>query len=110
MLSFAAPFAFVIMPLPLLVWYFAPPYRETAQALRVPFFQSIAAAAGQTPSSGSLVRKRGRAQMTVAILCWVLAVVGVARPQILGEPIVIEKSARDLVLAVDISGSMDARD
>ena len=110
MLSFAAPFAFVIMPLPLLVWYFAPPYRETAQALRVPFFQSIAAAAGQTPSSGSLVRKRGRAQMTVAILCWILAVVGVARPQILGEPIVMEKSARDLVLAVDISGSMDARD
>ncbi|WP_216822428.1 VWA domain-containing protein [Pseudophaeobacter sp. EL27] len=48
--------------------------------------------------------------MTVAVLCWILVVVGVARPQILGEPIVIEKAARDLVLAVDISGSMDARD
>lgn len=110
MLSFAAPFAVVIIPLPLLVWLFAPAYRETTQALRVPFFQSIAAAAGQTPSHGSLVRKRGRAQMSVAVLCWVLTVIGVARPQILGEPIVIEKAARDLVLAVDISGSMDARD
>lgn len=48
--------------------------------------------------------------MTVAVLCWILAVVGVARPQVLGQPIVIEKAARDLVLAVDISGSMDARD
>jgi len=110
MLSFAAPFAFLVMPLPVLVWWFASPHRETAQALRVPFFQSIAAAAGQTPSQGSLVRKRGRAQMMVAVLCWILAVVGVARPQVLGEPIVIEKAARDLILAVDISGSMDARD
>lgn len=110
MLSFGAPYAFLVMPLPLLVWWFASPHRETAQALRVPFFQSIAAAAGQTPSQGSLVRKRSQAQMIVAILCWILAVVGVARPQVLGEPIVIDKAARDLVLAVDISGSMDARD
>jgi Ca-activated chloride channel family protein len=37
-------------------------------------------------------------------------VIGLARPEILGEPVVIEKAARDLVLAVDISGSMDIRD
>lgn len=48
--------------------------------------------------------------MAVAILCWCLTIIGLARPEILGEPIVIEKAARDLVLAVDISGSMDARD
>jgi len=48
--------------------------------------------------------------MSVAILCWCLTVTGLARPEILGEPVVIEKAARDLVLAVDISGSMDARD
>jgi Ca-activated chloride channel family protein len=110
MLSFAAPFAFLILPAPLVVWWFTPPHREQAQALRVPFFRSIAEAAGQTPSQGAIVRRRGRWQMIVAILCWCLTVTGLARPEILGEPIVIEKAARDLVLAVDISGSMDARD
>ncbi len=35
---------------------------------------------------------------------------GLARPERLGEPVVIEKSARDIVLALDISGSMDERD
>lgn len=110
MLSFAAPYAFVILPAPFLVWWFAPAHREQAQALRVPFFQSIVAAAGQTPEQGSIVRRRGRWQMGVAILCWCLTVTGLARPEILGEPVVIEKAARDLVLAVDISGSMDTRD
>lgn len=110
MLSFAAPLTFLILPVPFLVWWFAPPHREQAQALRVPFFRSIADAAGQTPSQGSIVRRRGRWQMGVAILCWCLTVTGLARPEILGEPMVIEKAARDLVLAVDISGSMDARD
>jgi Ca-activated chloride channel family protein len=39
-----------------------------------------------------------------------LTIIGLARPEILGPPVVIEKAARDLALAVDISGSMDARD
>jgi Ca-activated chloride channel family protein len=110
MLSFAFPWAFLLLPLPALVWRFAPPHRQQAQALRVPFFDSIAAAVGQTPSKGALVARRGRVQTTVAILCWCLTVIGAARPEMLGEPIVTEKAARDLVLAVDISGSMDTRD
>jgi Ca-activated chloride channel family protein len=110
MLSFAAPLTFLILPAPFVVFWFAPPHRGQVQALRVPFFRSIADAAGQTPSQGSIVRRRGRWQMIVATLCWCLTVIGLARPEILGEPVVIENAARDLVLAVDISGSMDARD
>lgn len=110
MLSFAFPWAFLLLPLPLLVWFFVPPYREESRALRVPFFKSVAEAAGKTPAQGAVERPRGRLQMTAAILCWCLMVTGLARPEILGEAIVIEKAARDMVLAVDISGSMDARD
>ena len=110
MLSFAFPWAFLLLPMPLAVWLFAPAYREETRALRVPFFHHVAKAAGETPAQGAMVRRRGRMQMAVAIACWCLTVTGLARPEILGEPIVIEKAARDLVLAVDISGSMDARD
>lgn len=110
MLSFAFLWAFLVLPAPFMVWMFARPHREQAQALRVPFFRSLAEAAGEEPALGAVVRKRGRWQMVVAICCWCLTVIGLARPEILGEPIVIEKAARDLVLAVDISGSMDERD
>lgn len=110
MLSFAFLWAFLLLPLPLAVWLFAPAYREQTRALRVPFFRHVVEAAGKTPAQGAMVRSRGRMQMAVAILCWALTVMGLSRPEILGEPIVIEKAARDLVLAVDISGSMDARD
>lgn len=110
MLSFAFPYAFVLLLAPVLIWRFAAPKRTRSDALRVPFFQSLATAAGQTPSAGAVVLSRGRVQMVLALLCWGLTVTGLARPEILGEPVVIENSARDLILAVDISGSMDARD
>jgi Ca-activated chloride channel family protein len=48
--------------------------------------------------------------MIVAILVWVLIVTALARPQWVSDPLTREVSARDLVLAVDISGSMDQRD
>lgn len=110
MLSFAFPLAFLALPLPFLIWKFAPPHREQAQAVRVPFFRSLAEAAGEEPAEGAVIRARSRWQMGVALCCWCLTVIGVARPEILGPPIVIQKAARDLVLAVDISGSMDQRD
>ena len=110
MLSFAAPFVLLLLPAPVLVWWLAPPHKQQAPALRVPFFHRIVSAAGQRPSQGAVVQRRGKWQMLCATSCWVLMVIGLARPEILGEPIVIEKAARDLVLAVDISGSMDIRD
>ena len=110
MLAFAFPWAFLLLPIPLAVWLFAPAYREETRALRVPFFRHVAEAAGETPAQGAMVQPKGRMQMLVGVLCWGLTVTGLARPEILGEPIVIEKAARDLILAVDISGSMDARD
>lgn len=110
MLSFALPWVFALLPLPLFIWKFAKPRKERAAAVRVPFFAEMTEALGTVPSSGAIVRRRGAWQMLCVTLCWVCVVVGLARPEMLGEPIVIEKAARDLILAVDISGSMDERD
>lgn len=110
MLSFALPWTFALLPLPLLIWKFAAPRKERAAAVRVPFFAEMTEALGTVPSNGAIVRRRGAWQMLCVTLCWVCVVAGLARPEMLGEPIVIEKAARDLILAVDISGSMDERD
>lgn len=110
MISLAAPWVLVLLPLPFLVWRFVPPHREREQALRFPFFRRVAAAAGAEPRAGAVVLRRPTVSMVTAILCWGLLVLAMARPERVGAPIEIETAARDVVLAIDISGSMDARD
>ncbi|MEM7462508.1 MAG: VWA domain-containing protein [Pseudomonadota bacterium] len=110
MLTLGFPLALLLLPLPWLVWRFAPVYREQVAAIRVPFFRKITQAAGVEARSGATVLRRNRFQMIVAIAIWLLVVLALARPERLGEPIVIETAARDIILALDISGSMDQRD
>ncbi len=110
MLSFAAPWAFLFCPLPLVVYFLAPPHHETVSSVRIPFFRHVAKAAGIEPKAGSLVSVRTFAGTFSVTLVWLLLVLAMARPERLGEPVVMEKPARDVVLALDISGSMDQRD
>lgn len=110
MITLAAPWALFLLPLPVLVWRFVPPYRERDDALRFPFFRRIARAAGAEPKMGAVVLLRPRLSMMAAILCWGLVILALARPEQVGAPIEQEIAARDVVLAIDISGSMDARD
>ncbi|NOY14560.1 MAG: VWA domain-containing protein, partial [Deltaproteobacteria bacterium] len=55
-------------------------------------------------------RRRPRWTLFLALLCWVLLVGAGARPQWLGEPFEMPVSGRDLMLAVDLSGSMQIED
>jgi Ca-activated chloride channel family protein len=110
MISFGLPYLLLMLPLPYLVWRFVPPRREQALALRFPFFRRITAAAGVEPRAGAVVLARRRLQMATAILSWILVVTALARPERVGEPVEISTAARDVVLAIDISGSMDTRD
>ncbi|WP_223160938.1 VWA domain-containing protein [Salinicola aestuarinus] len=110
MLELAAPWALVLLPLPLLVHWLAPAHRRRTTALRLPFFQRYIAAAGVTPAAGARVLTRSRAMTAVLALGWGLLVLALARPEQVSAPIHWQTSARDLILAVDISGSMDERD
>jgi Ca-activated chloride channel family protein len=108
--EFDAAWAFVLLPAPLLVWVFLPPYREQRDAVRVPFFEGLAAASGQRPARGGVQLKKSALQMLVAPLVWLLVVTALAKPQLVEPPIEKIESARDLVLAVDLSGSMATAD
>lgn len=110
MLEFAWPWLFLLLPLPLLVWWWLPPYRARQASVQVPFFERLAAATGQTPQRGAVVLRRRATQMIAAVLIWFLIVTALARPQWISDPLTREVSARDLILAVDISGSMDQSD
>jgi Ca-activated chloride channel family protein len=106
-LELAHPWALLLLPLPALVWWLAPAQRERVSAMRVPFFQQIAAAAGSDARARAVVMRRRWLQLLVATLVWVLLVAGLAKPEWVGEPIVRTEAARDIMLALDLSGSMD---
>ena len=110
MLEFAYPYAFLALPLPLLVRWLLPPHRQQVSALRVPFFDAVASAAGADPQSGSVIMRRRAFQIVFAGLFWAGIITGLAKPEWVGEPIVRSEAARDIMLAIDLSGSMDYRD
>lgn len=110
MLQFELPWAFLMLPLPLIVYLLTPEFRDSGEAVRAPFFHKLAELTGQTPQSGAFVLRKGLVQKANIIATWILIVVALANPVWLGEPIVQEKSARDLLLIVDLSGSMDEAD
>jgi Ca-activated chloride channel family protein len=110
MIEFAWPWAFAALPLPLLAWWLLPPYREQRASIQIPFFARVAEATGQTPQKGAVVQRRLPLQMIVACMIWPLIVAALARPQWVGDPIRHDISARDMMLAIDISGSMNQTD
>jgi len=110
MIALASPWALLALPLPVLVYFLVPAHRERAPALRFPFFRRIAHTAGSKTHAGAAVLSRSRLQMISAALTWCLLVAALARPEWIGDAVEVSRSARDVVLAIDISGSMDTRD
>jgi len=110
MVELAYPWALLCLPLPLLVLYLLPPKRNRVAALRIPFFEQVVQAAGATAGAGSVVLRRSRWQLLLAAVTWSLLVLALAKPERIGEPITRTEAARDIMLAIDLSGSMDYRD
>lgn len=110
MLQLEHPWLLALLPLPLLVWWLWPPYGERTRAIRVPFFDELAKATGQTPARGAVILRGNWLRRVLAPVCWVLAVLALAGPQRLEPPIERTESARDLLLAIDLSGSMATPD
>ena len=110
MLTFAHPWLFALAPLPLLVRAVFPAHHEQRTAVRVPFLQRLSQLTGREPGSDSPTAKRPLSQWLALALAWGLLVTAIARPQWLEEPLVRELPMRDLLVAIDLSGSMETTD
>ena len=104
MLELIWPYALLLAPLPWLIRRL-PPVNESPQAaLWVPFFdnwKALHVAAMHAPANIKLL---------LLLLTWLGLVLGLARPTWIGAPVSLPSSARDLMIAVDISGSMQVED
>ncbi|MCW5889870.1 MAG: VWA domain-containing protein [bacterium] len=110
MLTLALPWLLVLLPLPLLVGRVLPPHRQPRRALAVPFLDRLATLLGRQPAAGAAVVTGPALQRVLLWLVWVCVVLAMARPQWLEPAIMKTVPTRDLLLAVDLSGSMETRD
>src|SRR5262245_41053469 len=110
MLTLAYPWFLVLLPLPWLIRRLLPPYREAREALLIPRRWRIAPITGQEPSEGA-VELRGSWMRELSLaLVWLCIVVALARPQWIEPPITRTVPVRDMLLAVDLSVSMQTKD
>ncbi|MBT8070937.1 MAG: VWA domain-containing protein, partial [Gammaproteobacteria bacterium] len=110
MLTFSHTWLLMLIPLPWLLRRWLPAHHERKAAVRVPFMQQLSQLAGIQPGSAKTVARRPVSQWLVLSLAWLLVVVALARPQWLEDPVIKELPMRDLMVAVDLSGSMEAQD
>lgn len=104
MLEFHWPLCFLLLPLPWLYRRWLPAARNRSAALQVSFIDRLQAMQGLSTEGRRIGNK------WPYILVWLLLLCAAARPQWLGEPLPTATSGRDMMLAVDLSGSMEFRD
>ncbi|WED43042.1 vWA domain-containing protein [Legionella cardiaca] len=106
MFELALPWVLFFLPLPLFIWFFFPrAHVKLPAALRVPFFNTIS----------TLVNKKqrtfaGNVQIGLLSLIWCLLVIAAAGPRWIGEPQPLEREGRNIMLVLDLSGSMELHD
>ena len=97
---------FILLPLPLLVRHFLKPAPVQASiALKVPFIEDFQQ--DETPLS---LAQSQRFLLILAYLAWLALITAAARPIWISDAVELPVSGRDLMLAVDLSGSMQEQD
>ena len=105
-IDFAWPWAALLLALPLLTRFLPLPAKTTDERVRVPFLPSLidALQLDTRPKRGS------GASAVLFWLIWSLLVCALARPEYLTPPQYIARPMRDIVLILDVSGSMAKND
>lgn len=104
-MHFEWPLMFLLLPLPLLVYLLLPALKTSASALYMPGLdKGLLALSSDSPA------KVSRLALILMIIIWGSLITAAAKPVQLGDAIELPASGRDLLLAVDISGSMEYED
>ncbi len=106
MIEWVWPYLLVLAPAPAILRWLLPSASHQQSALRVPDAKAFDIQAQERLLGGGRLRWR----VIILWLAWLALVAAAARPQWVGEPIALPTTGRDLMLAVDISGSMGTAD
>ncbi len=101
---------FLLLPLPLLVYWLLPVLRKRRSGLLAPFFRRTVSVSGQHPRRNAWVSRKNLLSWVVLMLCWICLVAAASSPQLVGQPGKKTKTVRSFLIAADISFSMAQRD
>lgn len=106
MLEFELPWLFYLLPLPLLAYLVLPRVSQQQSAVRVPFYSEL----DDLSDGGKMVVRNKILRWLVSMLIWLCLLTAAAGPTWIGDEITLPSSGRDLLIAVDLSGSMQIED
>ena len=109
MIEFSYPLVFLLLLAPFLIALSPLHYLSKRSALRISFMDDIRRVQGDKDKRSG-ISKATSTQKTMLFLVWVLVIIALAKPQWIGDPIVKEISQREILVAVDLSGSMATQD
>ncbi|CEK12094.1 vWA domain-containing protein [Legionella hackeliae] len=106
MFQLALPWVLFFLPLPLLIWLLLPKaHVKLPAALKVPFFNAVMTIVDQKKHAFA-----AQAQIGLLTLIWSLLLFAAAGPRWIGEPQPLEREGRNIMLVLDLSGSMELPD
>nr|WP_321442554.1 VWA domain-containing protein [uncultured Cohaesibacter sp.] len=107
MITFLWPLAFLLLPVPFVLRYFMKPAdKGLGGALKVPFFASLSRDIGGRSDRTSTSWWK----LIATTLVWLLLVTALARPAYVGPEVPLPAEGRDIMMAIDLSGSMAEQD
>ena len=106
MIEWLWPLAFLLVPAPILVRWLIKASKKKQPALTVPSLEGFSGLSTNESFNATL----STVKIIILWLAWILLIAAVARPQWVGEMVSLPTTGRDLMLAIDISGSMATED
>ncbi|MFL0354296.1 VWA domain-containing protein [Xanthomarina sp. GH4-25] len=103
---FAYPLVALLIPLPLLIYWLFPPIKNRSSALKFPYFSRVAEVTNQKPKKASFIKKRNWFSWMIMYSIWLLLLLALASPELVGKPEKKIKTARNFLIVADISFSM----
>ncbi len=104
-ISWGYPWMLILLPLPWLLRRMLPPIHQIRPTAYIPFVTEW-----DVENRDVSARGAGLFRLILLSLIWLMLLAATARPAWQGEPVSMAVSGRDLMLAVDISGSMGLKD
>lgn len=98
MFEFTYLWFFTLLPLPLLARYFLSAKKQNYTQVWIPLAQGI-------NKQQSEIQKSNLSAI-VPWIVWILLLIALAKPVWFGEPIRLQQESRDMIVALDLSGSM----
>ncbi|MDO6761395.1 VWA domain-containing protein [Tamlana sp. 2_MG-2023] len=108
--QFAYPYMAFLVVLPFLVYWLLPAIKNRSTALIYPYFKASSKASKQKPKKASHIKKRSWFASFFMFIIWLLLIIAMASPELVGKPEKKIKTSRNFLILADLSFSMANKD